>query len=113
MMVCQKCGHKLEEGMEYCKFCGTHQEIFEEEFERKSCKFCKKNIPVNANFCSYCGKDQAFINVETFQANPLFKKFLKMEKYKLMRLQKIVNKLIHYLSMRMLAQVFLPQPKFY
>lgn len=74
MMVCQKCGHKLEEGMEYCKFCGTHQEIFEEEFERKSCKFCKKNIPVNANFCSYCGKDQAFINVETFSSEPIIQK---------------------------------------
>lgn len=59
LTYCTRCGRKLDEN-KYCERCGLtfNQTQWHDD---KPCKKCRKKIPVNANFCCYCGQDQAFI----------------------------------------------------
>lgn len=56
-MYCQKCGHEVKLTDTSCTFCGTLASLM--NTETKECKQCQKQIPVNANYCIYCGHDQA------------------------------------------------------
>lgn len=47
-----------------CAFCGAVQKRFlGQDYDKKKCKKCGKEIYVNANFCPYCGTDQAILNL--------------------------------------------------
>ncbi|KRN89575.1 zinc-ribbon domain-containing protein [Ligilactobacillus ceti] len=59
MITCQYCGRHIATDEMNCHHCGAHQERFDVENEKKNCKKCQQEIPVNANFCPYCGQDQA------------------------------------------------------
>lgn len=61
MFYCEKCGKKNENNEECCSFCGTKQKTMANEGEMKKCKQCEKQISVSANYCYYCGQDQAEI----------------------------------------------------
>ncbi|KRM05504.1 MAG: zinc-ribbon domain-containing protein [Liquorilactobacillus ghanensis] len=59
MKYCQRCGRKIANETIDCPHCGIKQEN-PTEVENKHCKKCDQLIPVNANYCTYCGADQAF-----------------------------------------------------
>ena len=45
-------------------FAGRFKNGFpDQDYETKKCKKCGKDIYVNANFCPYCGTDQAILNL--------------------------------------------------
>ena len=59
MFYCQRCGRQIADDELRCHFCGIVQEREGTSIETKPCKKCKEAIPVNANYCPYCGLDQA------------------------------------------------------
>lgn len=68
---CQRCGKKIMATAESCPFCGVHQDRLDLGFESKKCKVCHEIIPVNANYCTECGQDQAiyvYRPAETFES---------------------------------------------
>ena len=57
MFYCQRCGRQIADDELRCHFCGIVQEREGTSIETKPCKKCKEAIPVNANYCPYCGLD--------------------------------------------------------
>lgn len=55
----------MDENERRCAFCGAVQKrLSDQEYDTKKCKKCGKKIYVNANFCPYCGTDQAILNLD-------------------------------------------------
>jgi hypothetical protein len=55
-MKCQKCGAELEQGVLFCKECGS------KVAEKRFCRECGKELLPGAKFCSSCGADAEFID---------------------------------------------------
>lgn len=56
---CQRCGRKIDAEARICSSCGVAQDRFDTTEETKPCKNCRKQIPVNSNYCIFCAADQA------------------------------------------------------
>lgn len=65
MFYCQRCGRQIADEELRCHFCGVVQEREGTSIETKPCKKCRKDIPVNSNYCPYCGLDQATLFYES------------------------------------------------
>lgn len=55
-MKCQNCGADLEQGVSFCRECGS--KVITKTF----CRECGTELLPGAKFCSYCGADANFIN---------------------------------------------------
>lgn len=54
----------MAENEKRCAFCGAEQKrLSNDDYETKKCKKCDRDIYVNANFCPYCGTDQAILDL--------------------------------------------------
>ena len=51
VLVCPKCGEKLQKNAQYCYICGTPIPS-----EKKVCPDCGEDITGSGKFCSNCGK---------------------------------------------------------
>ena len=54
--VCPECGQEIEEGMKFCRNCGS--KINQEQGEAKKTKFCSNcgfEMDINTKFCPECG----------------------------------------------------------
>ena len=54
--VCPECGQEIEEGMKFCRNCGS--KVNQEQGEAKKTKFCSNcgfEMDINTKFCPECG----------------------------------------------------------
>lgn len=57
VMICTKCGKKINFGVQFCNFCG------EQTVDKIPCPSCGKLIPNNTKFCNYCGNNFSVQNM--------------------------------------------------
>lgn len=63
-MRCQNCGAELEEGVKFCRECGS--KVFENR--KRFCRECGTELPDGVKFCPECGANIALMNEQLAQA---------------------------------------------
>ena len=63
-MRCQNCGAELEEGVKFCRECGS--KVIENK--KRFCRECGTELPEGVKFCPECGANVAQMNEQLAQA---------------------------------------------